>query len=280
MRLAILIHVHKNPEQVARLVSRLRHNSIDVYINIDAKTDATQFKNIISDVYYIKDRVEVAWGRFSQVQQMLNSFKEIVSSNRYYSHVLFISGQDYPLKPVDDIIKAHTKEIDKNFINYYHLGSDNSWSCLMKKRYEYWHFLPSTDWRSNVYVKKFLQKIGFKRKFPFEYAYYGACWFSLTMESVRYLLDFTTNHPQVVKFFEHSGCSDELYIQSVLLNSPLKDKMVNKIYRFFDWSDEGKSPRILTVDDLDKIKDSDVWFARKFDSQIDSQILDKLDELN
>ena len=104
--------------------------------------------------------------------------------------------------------------------------------------------------------------------------------FTLSIEAVKYFLDFLERNPKVIDFFKHAGCSDELYIQSVLLNSPLNKDMVNEIYRFFDWGDKGKSPKILVSDDFLKIASSNAWFARKLDINIDTQLMDKLDQLN
>ena len=55
--------------------------------------------------------------------------------------------------------------------------------------------------------------------------------------------------------------------------------MINNIYRYFDWGDNGKSPKILTKSDFPLIKDSDAWFARKVDGK-DIELLDLLDQIN
>jgi len=277
--IALLIHVHTHPEQAARLVSRLRHKDIDIYINVDGKVSIDEFKDKIKDVYFLNKRVEVKWGRFSQVQQILNSFEEISGSEKEYSHILFISGFDYPVQPIEKIVDFLESNTDKSYIDFHKLGNDQ-WSNLMRKRYEYWYFLPESDIRNNIYIKKILLKLGFRRSYPFEEVYYGSCWFCLNMETVKYILDYTENNPKVVHFFQHSGCSDELYIQSLLLASPLKGSLVNKIYRFFDWGEQGKSPKILTKDDYSKIKESSAWFARKLDMKIDPELFDMLDKIN
>ncbi|SHF28774.1 beta-1,6-N-acetylglucosaminyltransferase [Dysgonomonas macrotermitis] len=279
MRIAILIHIHTNVDQVMRLVNKLQHPDADVYINVDAKVAIKPFEESIDKAYFLRNRVEVTWGRFSQVQQILNSFAEIISLGKDYSHILFISGQDYPVMPINKVIEQHQRNPENSFISHFKLGNDD-WSLLMRKRYEYWQFLPTNDIRNNKYVKKILLKLGYKRKYPFPDAYYGACWFSLTIESIKYLLNYTENNPHVVSFFHQTGCADELYVQSVLLNSPLKCKMINEIYRYFDWNDKGKSPRILTKEDFNTIKNSNAWFARKVDSRIDSDLLDLLDTIN
>lgn len=277
MKIALLIHVHTHPAQAARLVSRLRHNDVDIYINVDAKVNEDEFSRQIENVIFIRNRVEVRWGRFSQVQQILNSFEEILLSGKSYSHILFISGQDYPVKSIDEIVRFLKENTDKSFIDYHKLGNDD-WSNLMRKRYEYWYFLKDNDIRNNRFVKKGLQVLGFKRKYPFSEVYYGSCWFCLSNEVVSYLLKFTKQNPEIVDFFKHSGCSDELYIQSVLLNSPLKPKLVNEIYRYFDWSAAGKSPKILTIDDYPRIEESGAWFARKLDLNVDSELFDRMDK--
>ena len=279
MKVALLIHAHTNPEQLARLVSRLRHPNVDIFINVDGKVDIEPFKDAVKNVFFLNDRVEVVWGRFSQLQQILNSFNEIAHTKAIYSHILFISGLDYPIVPISEIVEFLNNKPDKSYIDYFKLGTDD-WSNLMRKRFEYWFFLPEKDIRNNHIIKKTLQKLGFKRKYPFSKVYYGSCWFTLSMEAVTYLLDYTERNPKVVDFFRYTGCSDELYIQSVLLNSPLKKDMVNEIYRFFDWGDKGKSPKILTSEDFPKIEASKAWFARKLDINIDSELMDMLDKLN
>lgn len=279
MKIAILIHAHTNPDQLIRLVKHLKDKDIDIFINVDGKVNIELFKENIENVYFLNNRVEVVWGRFSQLQQILNSFNEIVDTKISYSHILFISGLDYPIIPMSQIVTFLQSNQLKSYIDYFKLG-DDSWSNLMKKRFEYWFFLPENDIRNNHIVKKILQKLGFKRKYPFEEVYYGSCWFTLSIEAVKYIIDYTEKNPKTIEFFKHTGCSDELYIQSVLLNSPLKKDMINEIYRFFDWGDKGKSPKILTSEDFPKIESSNAWFARKLDINIDSDLMDKLDQLN
>lgn len=277
-RLAILIHAHTNSEQVARLVSCIKHPKVDIYINVDKKTEISDFKNKISDVYFLTNREKVYWGQFSQVQQILNSFREIRQINPKFSHLLFISGQDYPTQPIEKIIDFLERNPEKNYVDFHKLGSDN-WSSIIKKRYEYWHFLPVNDLRNNAIVKKILLKFGFKRTFPFPEIYYGSCWFCLTPKAINYILNFTLNNPKIINFFKHSGCSDELFIQSLLLNSPLRDSLENETFRYFDWTGGGKSPKVLTINDFSKIEKSETWFARKLDISVDTKIFDLLDNL-
>lgn len=274
MKVAILIHVHKQPDLLKRLVSRLQHPDIDIFVNLDAKSDISLF--YVPNVTFIKKRENVKWGDFSQVQQILNSYSEIMVSSAGYSHILFISGQDYPIINIQHIVDTLFSNRDKSYLDHREFKND-PWFDLMRKRYEYWFFLPKNDIRNNKYIKKTLIKSGFKRKYPLT-PYYGSCWMCLNIEAVRYALEYTKNNPNFVKFNKHTGCADELYFQSILLNSPLRDSFDTNIHRYLDWSAAGNSPKTLTVEDFPLIKQSDAWFARKVDPKVDSELLDMLDE--
>jgi hypothetical protein len=53
--------------------------------------------------------------------------------------------------------------------------------------------------------------------------------------------------------------------------------MINNNLRYIDWSLGGASPKILKIEDTEKIGQSGKFFARKFDTDIDSEILDWID---
>ncbi|MNL64977.1 hypothetical protein D3C87_1892530 [compost metagenome] len=61
------------------------------------------------------------------------------------------------------------------------------------------------------------------------------------------------------------------------MNSPFKAQTVNDNLRYIDWAEGEAHPNILRYEDLNKIRDSGMMFARKFDIEIDTSILDALD---
>jgi hypothetical protein len=82
----------------------------------------------------------------------------------------------------------------------------------------------------------------------------------------------------VIRFFRHALHPDELFFQTVLLNSPLADTVVDDHLRFIDWRDDPGSPAVLQTPDRDAMIASGKLFARKFDTSVDEGILDLLDE--
>ena len=82
----------------------------------------------------------------------------------------------------------------------------------------------------------------------------------------------------MVNFLKFTWGSDEFIIPTILMNSPYQNKIINENYRYIDWSEGNVSPKTLTIGDYDKIINSDDLFARKFDMDIDKEILYKLNE--
>ena len=55
--------------------------------------------------------------------------------------------------------------------------------------------------------------------------------------------------------------------------------MVNDNLLYVDWSAGGASPRVMTMEDADKLRQSDKLFARKFSVVTDAEILDYIDSI-
>ena len=58
MQLAYLILVHSNPSQLEKLVSKLIHPNIDIYIHIDLKVPMSNFEVLANkqQVYFINNQ--------------------------------------------------------------------------------------------------------------------------------------------------------------------------------------------------------------------------------
>lgn len=116
-------------------------------------------------------------------------------------------------------------------------------------------------------------------------------WFSITDEAVRYIVK---KEKLIQKLFSYTQCPDEVFIQTILYNLYLKDKlevdfhdieyrtlsstkvMGNK--RVMDWTDalHTAHTRTLLQQDYDLLMSSSGFFARKFDSKVDSKIIDMI----
>lgn len=110
---------------------------------------------------------------------------------------------------------------------------------------------------------------------------YGTNWFSITGEFASWVLEHTD---WIEKTFKNTRCGDELFIQTMLINSPFSEQVVDCAFdddyrsclRFIDWK-RGK-PYIFRTENFDELVSSPYLFARKFDLRIDSEIIERLYE--
>ena len=91
---------------------------------------------------------------------------------------------------------------------------------------------------------------------------------------VDWILIYLRNHHYYISYFKHCSTPDESFFQTLVMNSPYKDKRKDYLH-YIDWSEGKSSPKTLTMEDVEKLKNSDKLMARKFDIKFDREILDK-----
>ncbi|MNL60660.1 hypothetical protein D3C87_1844940 [compost metagenome] len=88
----------------------------------------------------------------------------------------------------------------------------------------------------------------------------------LDQDCINYILHYIDQHPELIRFFRTTFCADELFFQTIILNSAFRDQ-VKPILRYIDWanSPDGKSPKVLDQEDYEAIKTSGALLCRKVD---------------
>lgn len=276
MQIAHIILVHKDPLQVMRMIKSCTHSNIDFWIHVDAKCNANDFEEVLNleNVYTVQPRVKVQWGGYSIVQATLNVLHAAIRSGKKYSYFNFLSGQDYPIKRAAEFytflqqntgvefagsIAYNTRKEDAVRITSYYLHEYNFPGKLLAERIMN-RFLPA-------------------RQFPFNYAIRkGNQWITITNAAVNYILDFLKANPEYAKYFRLTHAPDEFFFQTILYNSHFKEKIKDVCLQYIDWSENKKSPKTLTIQDSENLLQSPLFFARKFDSKVDENILNLLDK--
>ena len=269
MRIAYLILAHKNPEQVKRL---LRLLDGDVYIHIDSKSNSKDFYINNPQINYINNRISITWGGFSMIKATLKLIN-VARNNCNYDYYILLSGDDYPLKSLDELESFLMKHREYSFIEYDKV--EEKWQNL-RGRYEKFRIFEKTNLVNNAVQKIlniFVNKRGMYRNMQ---SYKGSQWWCLNSESIEYLLKYINDNKSVLRYFKHTNIPDEMFFQIILLNSHLSNKILNDNLRYILL--EGTHAETLTIDNLkDLINAENKFFARKFDIYIDSKILDLLD---
>ena len=275
MKLAYLILAHNNPEQLERLVKRLCDAYTDVYIHLDAKADILAYQNIgkVQGAYFVANRVKVAWGEYSVIQATLNGFKEILANGNNYSHINLLSGNDYPLRSNEEIRNFFVAHQGKTFMWYEPIFNDWTHGQTRMKKYYFGEY----GFPGRYLLASLANKILPDRKLPGNLKAYGrAQWLSITPECAMYAIKYIEDKPALKRYFKMTWAVDEVFFQTILCNSPLRDTLANDFLRYVALQPDFR-PVILTMADAAVLKSSGKFYARKFDSKVDSKIFDYLD---
>jgi Core-2/I-Branching enzyme len=108
--------------------------------------------------------------------------------------------------------------------------------------------------------------------------YGGSSYWCLSGEAVSFVHRYVSDHPEFVSFFRRVFIPDELFFQTLLVNSELRNRIVNDNLRYMRWTTTGSGPEVLRVDDFDQLRDTDKLFARKFDQGADGLVLQLIEE--
>jgi hypothetical protein len=102
------------------------------------------------------------------------------------------------------------------------------------------------------------------------------------MHALNYILDFLNVHRNYYRFHKSTFAADEVFFHTILLNSAdekMRGSICNAHKRYIKWLDTTMGhPEILRKKDYDEMVNSDALFARKFDMEVDHEILDLIDE--
>lgn len=269
----ILIQAHKNISLLNQVIKAYNDPNLVVYVHVDSKS-TINLGDINPNAILIKKRFDVQWGEFSQVEATLSSLTQINDEQIDYSHIILVSGQDYPIAKNSEIIGFLDDNKEHSFIDFSPINDNNHAS--MKWRYNHLHFpkkeIIKQKFYSLLYLTKLKQKFDRKPLDNMQF-YYGSQWWILSKEMVEYAL--AKSDSRTKKYFKYVHCSDELYFQTICLNSPLSHKIKNENYRYMEW-EEYDHPKTLTVEDYSKIESSKKIFCRKIDLPESAELIQKL----
>jgi core-2/I-Branching enzyme len=273
-RVTYIVIAHKNPHQVVRLLHRLASDRTTFVVHVDRRAGSDVEDAIrngaraLGDVRFL-DRRRCFWGGFGMVAATVAAFDELVRGSVAFDHAVLLSGQDYPLRSAADIERFLGAAAGRCFMTHAHLPTP-FWPDGGLNRIEQFHLVShhalhlTVPWRRRI--PGGLDPFG------------GGAWHCLARPVVEHVVAFIRSNPTFVRFFEHVLHPDELFFQTIVMNSPFAPTVVDDHLRYVDWADSVGSPAVLETADLGRLIESDKLFARKFDTAVDSTILDLLDE--
>jgi hypothetical protein len=301
MRIAYIISAYKSPSLLVRLVHRLHTPTSVFLIHVDKRTSTKQYREMVCglnhlvNVVFLK-RHRCHWGDFGHVRATLKGLGYLFQNDIDFDYVFLLTGQDYPIKSIAFIESMLTSAKDKEFISFYSLPNKSWGENGGLRRIEQWHFRFLEDWPFRIldrfvhlpvkmeFESKFKSVIYWlvnmmfaKRKLPGNMRPFGGPgYWCITRDCAEYISGFVKNNPQFVKFFKYVDIPDEIFFHTIIMNSCFTQNVVNDDMRCIDIS-EGRGPRIWCKDDIEILIQSKALLARKFDTAVDSEILDLID---
>lgn len=309
-RFVYLIVSHTNPGQVLRLATAITNASpgSQIAIHHDPSKSRLDSPNL-PKVHLVPNPLSVEWGAYSQIEMLLHSLRWI-SANLDFDWVVVISGQDYPTQSLAQFETRLASSRYDAFIRYFRIDDPGHWPrdvgarryyfrYVSVPRFRYYYRLPEALKRFLGKTKTWFNesqslvriltlprglhtKVGIRRIFrPFNerfVCYGGWDWFNLNRRCVDTILKDAEGKPEIFAYYRGTLLPSESLIHSLLANND-RINVFNDACRFVHWGEKrhATSPEIIRCKDLHLVLESGEPFARKFDINIDSTVLDRLD---
>ncbi len=304
MKHAILIMMHKNPEQVVRLVRYFPPQQCVCFVHVDQKAsiDISSLKEALkktgSRFEILQDRVSGVLANWSLVEVslvLLRAAKEYEQrTGEHFDYFRLLSGQDYPIRPfaVYDHILEETYPRDYIGIEYseeHNHVADKfiRWRLPGPRQYVADHGLQRTAMEKllvgGAHIGEVLwtKLIGtpedvMKKKGLIPAG--GPSWWTITDRFAKYVLEESVQKEQIKRILVNTATPEESYFQTLYVNSEEfipSGHMYNMTIGKYDA--QGHTT-FWKSEEYEQLIASDCYFARKFDPSVDAEILEKLDQ--
>lgn len=300
MTCCYLIQSHCDPAQVLRLVRTVKRSSpgalvLVVHDGRQVELDPRPFREL-PGVEVLVRRDRVARGEFSVLSPLLAGLEELLGRKWSFDWLVYLSGQDYPVRPLQDFEADLAASRCDGFLAWWDvLGPESPWRSRQGRTRYFSQYRRLPDWAMGpLKAVRFLGKVsplrfhlhygpflGWEpRRTPFEgqvQCYGGSQWWTLSRPCVEHLWQAISSDDRLVRWFRGTIAPCEAMVQTLLVNSGRFELCPdNRRYTDFAGSRDGR-PRTLKRDDLPLFAAGRFDFARKFEMARDPELLDLID---
>lgn len=273
---AFLFLVRKIDSATLEVLKTLDDPQHDFYIHVDAKSGPMDLTTITRNLQYSRavliPRVSVGWAAYSMVSAEMELLRYATSAKTQYSYYHLLSESDFPLVS-NQHLQAFFAKQDLEFVEIERNNDANT-----RNRLKYYY--PLQEWlgkrhgflwilqKGLLMVEHLIRINRLKHEQEIPIIAKGSQWFSITDKFAKYVV---SNSALVTRICRASRAPDEVFLQTLLLNSGFSEKVAKKAngnLRYIRWG-QGNSPQTLGPDDFRILKQSGKLFARKINKQSD-----------
>lgn len=270
--IAYLILVHRYPEQFKRLFKAIHDPANHYLVHVDKNAgpeleyDLRAFLGPYPNAGVLESR-RALWGGYSLVDAELRGMARLLEMDARWDYFINLSGQDFPLATQSRIRAFLDANRGREFIRVLDQASIRPETMGRVLR----HVVE----QGGRIIDSLVTRLFLNDATP----YIGNQWKIVS----RAFCAFVCHDPSVDRykaFYRNTFIADEGFFQTVMMNTAMHGEIVNDDLRMIDWVPDGDiklRPRTFTKADADRLTSSSDLFARKFDAEVDGEILDILE---
>ncbi|SEF74190.1 Core-2/I-Branching enzyme [Bryocella elongata] len=279
MQLAYLILGHAHPGQIIRMIERLRPSASIFVVHIDARADAAVYDELAAYAVTVHDvllapRKRCYWGTYGIMEAAFACISTVLASGKPFDYAVLLSGQDYPIKRPQEIAAFFAQHAGAEFVEAFPLDKPNRWTPQGGQFQAMARVLHLTvNFRSRTL------HIPLRRRFYKGWEPHGGSqWWALSRAAVEWIDSYRRSHPALERYFRYVFIPDEAMIQTMLANSPFRERIDGRAIHYIDWERPNpKLPRTLDEEDFERLRASECLFGRKMHPEMSATLLERVD---
>jgi hypothetical protein len=284
---------NKKQPLILRLLDRLEQFN-NAYTVIHHDFSKTAFPDEEIKKYkacFVQPHIVTSWATWPVVIATLQAMRTLVERKPDVEWFVLLSANDYPVKSVEYIERffanaEHDAYIQQTLISKETYLKNKPLNNFIKysylKLFSYHLKVPFLSRKGKFYKKSlYLPKPSSRQMFNDKFkCLTGEQWFMGNRKVLDYFVNNAHENSAFGKFCAADRiCPDNLFFHALIGNN--KEFLVTpEIYRYIDWSKTTNwHPNTLTLDDYQRIDQSNSLFGRKVDFIQSAELLDLIDQV-
>ena len=269
-KIAYILLCHKDPDAIIQQAEGLTAVGDYMSIHFDARARPEHYRRIRTaladnpNVTFATKRIRCGWGEWSLVQASLYAVEAAAEAFPRATHFYMLSGDCMAIKTAEH---AH-QFLDDNDVDYIEsfdfFESDWIKTGMKEDRLIYRHLFNERKHKWLFYASVRAQrKMGLDRQVPADIqVMIGSQWWCLRRRTIEWILDFTHQRRDVMRFFRTTWIPDETFFQTLVHHLVPENEIRTRNLTFLMFSDYGM-PVTFYNDHYDLLVSQDFLFARK-----------------
>jgi len=279
--IAYLISAYRDPAHLARLIRSLDCEA-RFFVHVDGNVDIAPFHRFLPQSVCFVRRHRVSWGGWEQVEYQRALLEAALHSGECFSHLVCLSGQDYPLWSNRRILQFFEANKDREIMAGYNITRGDSPAQLRKVTHLHpfrdlgWH---SQWWKNKAIVlsRHALSLLGVRRKPAVEIdgrecdIFFGSDYWAITPACASHLVGVLRTQPALANYFRTTFVPSEMCLQTIVFNSPFASRAMLREGCYpglaaltpLHYINYGESVRELDESDWETLQKSGKMFCRK-----------------